>query len=252
VGVDGLPKTGKTRFGLTFPGPHVIIDYDHRVEHLVSQFPDKTFVWDEDKPLGPLAPNEVRVIPVFFDELENNYRDARRQFDRLKSKWVEAVALLAQAGQGTLMPDTDGQMWQHISFVKATEAAGGEPKDVQPRHYGEANRVYRNFIQMPKKHRNINLVLTHHMTGDWGMVVDERGRSRLGPTGEFRVQQQSQVRAMVDLVILLEKVGAGSDVRHIATIEECGDDTGLIGTQMVSGTKLPPTYDTLVKLLGGD
>jgi len=252
--IVGLPKSGKTMFLLSFPTPIVVLDYDMGIEPHTKKFPGLEFKWDGS---GPLKPNEVRIFTVGYDDLEPDVNSARRSLNLVKTRFTEALNLLSQAGGGTLAFDTGTHLWQHTSYVKATEAAGGVVDKVAPKHYGEANKMFQSFVLLPKKHPNINLVLTHHMSDEWGMVPTDKG-PRLQPTGELRVDQQKKVPALVDMVVRMDRREAvdrktgETRVIHVGTIEECREDTGLIGTEMISGTALPPSYGTLVKLLGGE
>lgn len=155
ISVAGQEKQGKTRFGLTAPGPIALFNLDIGLEGVIDQFVDK---------------KEIQVADF-------NYRDATKpseweeMWERMKKAYYTA---LSSPRIRSLVVDTASELWELVRLARF-----GKLDRVQPYHYGPVNAEFRDLIRKSYD-SNKNVILLHKMKREY---IDDKATGNYERSG---------------------------------------------------------------------
>lgn len=150
----GLPGTGKSSFGLSFPGPHYIFNLDRNMGHLTAQMPeDWEAEYEGDMELQVAAPTKGMAQQVL------------NKFDALMTK---ALA----SGTGTVLIDGWDVFWDIVKVAKVNNLDSDLPKE-----YAPANSYMNNWL-MRLGRSKINVVFTTISSKVWSGAKTETDRMK--------------------------------------------------------------------------
>lgn len=161
VQVFGPEGTGKTSFGLSFPSPLWIVNFDRNMDDLLEKLPSHYDIhyeevqWDVDMNRGLAANTVIRVRKLF----------------------EEAV----KGGQGTFFMDGADLYWEYVKVAKLPDDA-----DI-PNQWGPANSEMSNFLRRAES-CPLHVVFTSIASNVWeGMQKETRKMKADGfkHTGRF-------------------------------------------------------------------
>jgi len=206
----GMPKTGKTHFSLTFPDPICLYSFDFGADYVAGKFSAKQIEIRKFQP-----PIVASVRPG---------KDIIQLRDAFRADFEKAL------GQGfnTIIIDTATALWEIIRWAFTEERNRNQ---LLARDYGEPNAQMTYSILQPQ-YLGINIVLINYLTERW---VDDKN------TGELKLDGFKKTNGLADIVLQTDREGK----KMRSFIEVCRFDPELNGEELE-----PPTYDTLMELLG--
>lgn len=215
VGVWGPPKTGKTHFATSAPGPIYYHNFDWGLEHHLKRL----------KKEG----KELFVANYLTERPDMGAAEAQEMLRAFERDYAAAL----KAGTGTIVIDTSTQLWQLTSKVFLeqikTKRRDGQ---VYPFDYADANAYFQNLINQVKKTK-MNMILIQRAQPKY----DKSGQD----TGDVKQQGNNQVPYLVQVQLRLSK---GPNAAHKGTVEECWDHPSLEGVELKE-----PSFDTLKTLM---
>lgn len=212
IGVWGAPKTGKTHFALSAPGPIYYHNFDWGIEHH----------------LGKLQGKEVFVASYLTEGPDLTGAEAKAMLKGFERDYAAAL----KAGSGTIVIDTSTQLWQITSKVFLEEIkAKRRDGQVYPFDYADANAYFQNLINQVKN-TSMNMVLIQRAQSKYNASGQD--------TGEVKQQGNNQIPYLVQVQMHLTKDKAA----HIGKIEECWDFPELEGVKLTN-----PDFEAVKKLL---
>ncbi len=205
IGIWGPPGSGKTHFSLTFPEPIYVID---------TEYGTSKVIWKK-----PFNEKEIYVAEVVV----LNERD---EVDTIKSleQAEEAIRSLAEIfpsarevrqPQGTIVVDSVSDIWAwYVDYLDIT--AKRRTRDGKPMmtEYGIINDRYRALMLMLLS-RAAHVVLTAKVQDQYAMTPN--GLAKIG----VKPRWQKDTPYWVDLVMKMERIVSGADVKFRAKIEKC-------------------------------
>ena len=212
VAVWGPPKTGKTTFALTAPGPIYFHNFDWGLEHHLGKLADKKVYVASYLSVGP---------ELTADEAKDMLKAFERDY---------AAAL--KAGEGTIVIDTATQLWQITSKVFLEDIkAKRRDGNIYPFDYANANAYFQNLINQVKNTK-MNMVLIQRAKAKYNASGND--------TGEMDMQGNNQVGYLAQVVLALRK----EEGQHRGIITDCWNSTALEGVDLAN-----PTFDGLKSLI---
>lgn len=128
VNVIGLPKTGKTHFACTTPGPIVYFNFDRGEEGVLDKFVDGTLDSKEIVTKVYEMPKEILL------RIEDN-------MDHYLTIWREFVndyrAVLQNKDVRSIIIDTETELWEIMRMARL-----GKMAQVMPTKYGPVNAEF--------------------------------------------------------------------------------------------------------------
>ena len=189
---SGKIKTGKTRFGLTFPGPIAVINFDRQIEDLIAEFPDVDVVVKrlEQSPWGATQA-EAQALEMDF------------------SRALKAAH--ANPHIRTVMIDKVTTLWELVRFAEFGKLAG-----VRPRNYEAANLRMRGYLSLYQASGK-NAYYVEDVKDEW---LDDK------PTGRVIRDGFKQSAGIAQVVVSFDREGKSFGM----AFDECINST-LIGTR---------------------
>ena len=236
VSVQAAPKSGKTHWALTAPGPIAYINFDVGLEGVVEPFlaAGKKIMESSYRLTG--RGNKGRI-----GEIKNEA--AQQQWEQFQTDYYFAM----QSGQfRTVVVDTGTEAYELIRLARF-----GKLVQVDPHHYGPVKAEFEDVIRAGFDSSDVNLILTHKIKDQY--INDRR-------TGEKEFAGYSNMGFLVQLSLELwrtnEEAEDGTrelvfhsrvlDARHQSAI-----DNGMIGMEFDSTTGMSD-FPTLASMVFGD
>lgn len=228
--VHGLPKSGKTRFGLTWPPPIYVISTEPGLRPLIKLFPNK----------------EIFFVDVYEPDYEGLFEV---EPTKTLSKIDSAVRLIRDKVRekpesvGTVVVDSVTDIWKWVQeWMKADILKIDKTARVRQQwDWGHANNKYQNII-MQLLSLPTHLVLTAQDKEEYAGPG--------GGTGIFSARWMKQTPYWVDIIIGLVKIKdpQSSKIKYMSTIEDSRHmDENLVPIAGIERENL--TYDELIKIL---
>jgi len=193
----GKTKTGKTRFGLTFPGPIAVLSFDRAIEDVLHEVPGADVVvkdFTRSFKLGePMTQAQAQAVEAEF---------AKAYLGALEHKDIR-----------TVMIDKGTTLWEIMRY-----AEWGKIDHVKAHHYvGVNSRMRRYLLAFQDSTKNVYIV--DDVKEEW----DDNGK----PTGQFKREGFKHTPGLVQVCASFERVEKGKD--FFMTLEECALNSSLIG-----------------------
>jgi hypothetical protein len=206
MGIDGKPKSGKSRFALTAPGPIAYINFDRGLEHLLAQMGRSDVMLKDYTRMMPLdgAWNQNKAKAVWKD-----YSDT----------FVKAL----QTRVRTLVVDTASDVWEMIRW-----AAFGKLDHVKPHHYTQVNGPYRRLLN-ECQHHDVNVILLHKAKELW-----EETPNGPKPTGQWVRDGFRGTSFAMEFDGFLYRDEDGDREFHMEVLS-CGPEAALVGQTFDGG-----------------
>jgi hypothetical protein len=217
-----MPKSGKTFLALSFPKPLIIFSLDIGIERVLRNLTPEEQAQITVKTYNIPIVDTMRPQPYaqkFWREMTKDYEDA-----------------LKLGTYKTIVVDTGTLLYELARHAYAEELG---IKNLMPVMYGE---VYTRLSALILKARlaGMNVVWTHYLREKY---IDDKN------TGELEMDGYKRAEGIVDMVITMQcvtkKVGSKVDNRIVATVDKCGFDFKLNGTE-IENCK----YKDIIDLLG--
>ena len=202
IAVHGQPKSGKTRFSLTAPGPVYVIATEPGLRPLIRLFPDKEIYFTDVYEVDPTGVFEVEPTKTLA-KIDGAVRLIRQK----------VIANPAEVGTVVVDSVTDVwkwvQEWMKMDILKIDKTA----RVRQQWDWGYANSKYQNIIMQL-------LSLPTHL-----IVTAQDKEQYAGPgqgSGIYTPRWMGQTPYWVDIVMGLVKLGDPETgiIKYMATIED--------------------------------
>lgn len=151
--ITGEVGTGKTRFALTAPGPHVYQSLDKGLEGTIQQARREG-----------LVPDQFHEIQYAWHRPGTNERLTQAYAIELRDKFIEDYRFALTHGARVITWDKESEVWELFRY-----AAFGIPNADKPKDYIKLNADYEALIDEAKDF-DVNLFLIQGMRTPWGMV----------------------------------------------------------------------------------
>jgi hypothetical protein len=189
--VIGEKGTGKTRLGLTAPGPTLYQSFDDGLEGVIEKFLEG----DEDN--GIAARTDLYVRQYKWHPGGKDAKGSDGEFNQeyaqsLRDEFEEDLAFALENGVRTVVWDKETDIWEMYRYAEF-----GGPSDA-PKDYPALNQRYMAAVNSVKGY-NANLILIQGMKEEWvtkkrtkasGQVVDTPGPSgKRVPSGFGRLDE---------------------------------------------------------------
>ncbi len=200
VRATGSPGCGKSHFGLTFPEPITVFDYDEGLDDLLErdEFKDK----------------EITLIDC---SLPIQWSTKKKTFGKKEWDYFMGEYEIALETSKSVMIDT-GTTFGEIVVAAVAEGLG--VKNLMPYQYGDRNTYFKAVTDMSKK-AGVNLVFTQHMKD---VYVNEQRTGEKTPDGWGRLE------GLVDWDLFMEvKRDKSGVVTTQSYINKCRLERSLIG-----------------------
>jgi hypothetical protein len=158
MGLDGKPKSGKSRFAFTMPAPIAYINFDRSIKYLLDQFKGKDI-----------------MLKDFTREMPTDGQWDPKKAGRVWDEFVKIFMATLDTGVRSLVVDTASEIWEVLRWAKF-----GKLDHVKPHHYTQVNGPYRQLLN-EAQHHNTNVLLLHKAKEVW--EEDKQGNPH--PTGEW-------------------------------------------------------------------
>lgn len=261
--VWGHPKTRKSSFALSCPGPIHVFDFDQGVSELTVPCHDKhDYSWWNDhmscrvyQPSDDVEPAHVTLHDMSFETFDPDLAEQQKLLTRYESRYMKM--LQGAIPCRTVVVDTDSQWMKVAQPVKVAQALaearakGAKRTEPQRTDYGKYNQ-YRETTILKAKAAGVNLILIERAQEIW--ATDDEGKNPSG-TGQYRPKGSADTAGLVQLVIRMEKQQLVLPGKPAQTMY-----MGVVEDSRFKGAKVPVegrafkdlTYDKLVKALFGD
>lgn len=194
--VSGKTKVGKSRFGLTMPGPIAVINFDRSLIDLLPQFPKKD---------------------ILLLDLSGEYAgglDAAKA-KRLESAFAKAwETALSSPEVRSVMVDKTSTLWEIVRWAEF-----GKIDRVMPHHYVPVNTRMRSYIAAVIA-SDKNVLLIDDSKEEW---VNEKPTGRLVRDGFKHADSLVQISASMDRRVRDE------GKPFVMTIDTCSMNAELVG-----------------------
>lgn len=231
VQVWGAPKRGKTHFAMTAPAPIVVFDLDMGLRGVTHKFPDKEIY--------------ARAYPIRPDQVDDIDEQARI-LDTIERDILRARDLVSPLG-GTIVIDTESQLWQLASLVKLSEErtqgeraklAASSGKTVRPMQFDwrRANSYMSALLRTIISDTRVNVVFISRASEQY-----QDGN----PTGRIEPQCWKETPYIVDTVVQIRDCSApGREHEPAGFIQHCRSN------REIQGLEVPNLkFDQLKKLV---
>ena len=223
ISVEGQEKQGKTRFGLTAPGPIALFNLDIGLEGVIDQFVDT---------------KEILVADF-------NYRDATKaseweeMWERMKKAYYNA---LSSPKIRSLVVDTASELWELARLARF-----GKLDKVQPYHYGPVNAEFRDLIRKSYE-SNKNVILLHKMKKEY---MDDKYTGNYERSGFGDTPYLVQANLATWRITAMDKLGGGKGredgyTGFGITIKDCRQTSELASTELLEPMNTFPFFATSV------
>lgn len=185
--VNGLPKTGKTHYALTAPGPIFFVNVDIGTEGVVDKFQKqgkKIYLYDVRV---PRTASKDFYVPM--------WENLKKVFEKV-----------FQVGEGSVVVDTDSEVYELARLAKF-----GKLSQVMPQHYTEVNNEYREVLRQAFDSR-MNAIFIHKMKPKY---INNARTNDYEPSGFADMGYSSQVN------ITMYREDTESGPEFSAFIEDC-------------------------------
>jgi len=202
VAVHGQQKAGKTRFGLTAPGPVYVIATEPGLRPLIKLFPDKEVYFADVYVVDPTEVFEVDPIKT-LEKIDSAVKIIRK----MVAEKPDSVGTIVFDNVTDLWKVV--QEWMKMDILKIDKTA----RVRQQWDWGYANTKYQNII-MQLLSLPCHLVLTGQDKEEYSGPGDA--------SGVYSARWQSQTPYLVDIVLGLVKMRDPNSgkTRYIANIED--------------------------------
>lgn len=139
----GIQKQGKTRFGLTMPGPIGILNLDIGLEGVVGQFTDKKDIYYENYVID--RETDVSDYKAIWDKLENDFYTFS-QHPEIKSIIFDTMSEARELALYSLY---------------------GRAVKIMPHDYGPANNMLKSFVKYAMFKSQKNFLFIHQMKDEY-------------------------------------------------------------------------------------
>ena len=159
--VCGERGTGKTRLGLTAPGPILYQSFDDGLEGVIEQF------LEENSELFPGGRTDI--YPKQYQWNPGDYVDADGDIDpdtskaaarALRDEFEEDLKFALENGVRTVVHDKETDIWELYRYAQF-----GGPSDA-PKDYPALNQRYMSMINRVKRY-DTNLILIQGLKDEW-------------------------------------------------------------------------------------
>lgn len=192
---SGKIKTGKTRFGLTFPGPIAVINFDRQIEDLIAEFPS----------------TEV-VVKSFIERIPFGTALTQAEAKALEADFARSLKMAhANPHVRTVMIDKETTLWEIPRLAEFERLSG-----VRARNYEAVNLRMRSYLSLYQTSGK-NAYYVDDVRDEW---VDDKQTGRVIRDG-FK-----QAAGIAQVVVSFDRVGKEFSM----TFEEC-INTSLLGTR---------------------
>lgn len=262
--VWGQPKTRKSSFALSAPGPLHVFDFDQGMRELTEACAedhhhdwwadDGTMICRVYVPEGE-EPKHVTLHDMMFDSLDPTFAEYKKLLVRYESRYMKM--LTGRIPCSTVVVDTDSQWVKVAQEVKVAEGLeyaqktkGAKRTEPSRLDYGKYNQYRENTI-LKAKQAGINLILIERAQEIWGLDME----GKAGPTGQFKPRGSNDTGALTNFTIRMDKhlvnvAGKPPTTMYMGVIESC---------RFPHQAKLPVegraikdlTFDKLMKALWG-
>lgn len=188
----GKTKTGKSRFGLTMPGPIAVINFDRALTDLLPQFPKKKIL------LLDLSGEYAGGL---------NQKKAERLEAQFAAAWAEA---LKSKEVRSVMVDKTSTLWEIVRWAEF-----GKIDHVKPHHYVPVNSRMRSYISSVID-SDKNVLMIDDTKEEW---VNEK------PTGRFVRDGFKHSDSLVQISLQFER----KDKTFTTTVDSCAMNADLAG-----------------------
>lgn len=154
-----LPKCGKSRFGLTMPGPLAVIDLDEGMDGVIQEHQDKKEIY--------VASHRSRLIKI--KGMEKGQDEAEEEWEAIRNEYIEA---LSDSQTRSVLVDTGTEMYELLRLAKF-----GKLSQVMPHQYGKVNKEMQSMVDMAYD-SNKNVMFSHKLKRQY---VNDKA------TGEFEI-----------------------------------------------------------------
>lgn len=239
VALDGLEKTGKTRWALTAPGPIAYQNLDIGLEGVIESFQSEKVIFRADYGLDIGKDDTQATIMA----------KAGPEWLRFVTDWKEFVIPAMKKGLvKTGVWDTGSELWELQRLARL-----GKLTQVMPHHYTALNSEYQNLLREVYDTPG-NLVILHKLKPEW---KDNPVTNKGNKTGLFERSGYSGTGFLVQVnaTCWREKLqgdppGAPTGPFHV-TVRDCRQNATIAGMELVSGadSPFPADFATLAGLV---
>lgn len=145
-------KTGKTYFGMTFPGPIGAISTDTGTEEIAKLFMKKK-----------------RIVISHFKSADDLRRDgggSEKAKQRAEAEWLRmkeaAYSVVDNKKFRTLLFDTGTEAWELCRMARF-----GKLAQVMPQHYTEVNSEFRALVKAAYERKDLNVLFLHKVKKEY-------------------------------------------------------------------------------------
>jgi len=210
MSIDGMPKSGKTEFALSLPGPLVVHDFNFGLEGVVEKhLPHKEiFQFKYAVPITARLPgstNSSLVEPAsrVWEEFVTNFRASLQDMR-------------------SVVVDTGSEIWELLRLARL-----GKLTQVPPMKYGEVNAEFRQLTQLALNQNHANVIYIHKVKPVYKNEQKTEETERAG-FGDIEYDVQTVLRTNRDY----SKSGAD---QFSLKIEECRANILATGKEFRAG-----------------
>lgn len=186
IRVFGPPGSGKSRFGLTAPGPlfHALYGVKNELDSLIQEF-------EQEKQIVLR-----RYVDAGEKASDDDDTDLKKFFGAQNERFEKEARLAMRAGVRTGVYDKNTDVWEAVRY--AMFGAAATLNDYQR---AKANREYARLIRMwPENERN--LVIIDEDDAEWvDGPPDENGKIKRVPSGRRIPKGNERVGYLVDVTL---------------------------------------------------
>lgn len=177
---DAMPKCGKTRFGLTMPGPLAIINLDEGLDSVIQEFQDKKEIYVSDHRKGVV-------------DIKNMKAGGKSVADAAAEEWAKVKGAYMEGLEEarSVLVDTGTEFYELLRL-----AAFGKLTQVMPHQYGVVNREMKAMIDLAYD-SSANVMFTHRLKREYVDDKSTKNMIRAG-WGDFGYECQVVVRQWKD------------------------------------------------------
>lgn len=242
LSLEGEPKTGKSTFGYSAPLPIVAFSFDqghdralHGVMHdkLLKGLSIKVHKAKTGDAL-PEPAGDVTVYSVLPPmQMDPSKTTGMMTFWKWLLPYLQAQILVP----GTLIVDTMTLLREHRIAAHLEDTGQRALLQIQ---YGIPNESIRALFTNCQSYEK-DLIAVHHLRAKWGKVMKDGKVVDAELPGEFEAAGLSDTDKLVDVVLRMERAGAGDGAMMKGSIQLCGYNPGLEGMVLMD-----PVWDKLV------
>lgn len=214
----GLPGVGKSSFLLSFPPPLHVLNFDRRIEQLLTKLPKSYHgqVFYEDFVASP------GEIP----------QDVARQY---LARCETMITRAFDVGKGSFLIDGGHRWWDLVKIVKLPKAEGNEGQ----KGYQWPNEYARSVL-LALEASPLQVGISHATSSVWDGLTRESGRVKMDAFKHiattttlevymFALGRESEVYPKEVELLTVSQPPPLSVSRHWGQIKVCKDDTSLEG-----------------------